>query len=249
METLQILLQSKNFDVNFEFQGCTPLYVACFRTAKLLLQYPSVNVNKLSSGESPLHLAVKSSNAAMLKLLLDHKDILVNTLNIHNETALITGLRLETVPWDCINLLLGHEGIQTDKALFWAVKRSQESKVQCKELFDFIKYLCKKPDLDLNYSQPGGTLPILWAYVNSKEVFQVLLSHPRLDINSKDADGKSLLQVACDKSDTVTVLRMIDTPNIDVNILLSSGKTILHFFIELSNHIAIDKVIKLINTT
>jgi ankyrin repeat protein len=148
-----------------------------------------MNVNAmLNTGGTPLFTAYVFNKIEIFKLILAHPKVDVNCVDVDNFSLLFK---------------LCHE-----------------------VRFDLVELLIKKPNLKINY---GGNDPDEWTplmvtcstYGYSKiniENVKLLLSHPDIDVNIQDTDGRTALLIACKGGYLEIVKLLIDKSKINFDI-------------------------------
>jgi ankyrin repeat protein len=152
--------------------------------------HSGMNVNAmLNSGGTPLYTAYLYNRFEIFELLLSHPQIDVNCVDVDNFSLLFK---------------LCHE-----------------------TRFDYVKLLLKNPTLKINY---GGNdsdewTPLMitcfqYGYHKNMSIdnIKMLLSHPDIDVNIQDGDGRTALSIACNGGHVNIVKLLINKSKINFDI-------------------------------
>ena len=152
------------------------------RIVELLMKREDVEINKADHhGRTALYFATLIKNWAIVKQLLQRKDIVVNGGKF-GKTPLIEAAACGME--DIVELLLERSDIdvnEVDKhgqtSLMRAIKNGHET---------VVKYLLQHPHIDVNnmFGYSGGFTPLMWAVHYRREtIVQDLLKHPKIDVD------------------------------------------------------------------
>lgn len=193
-------------DVNFvdnnpeeeeeEDQDKTPLHWAAERgnvPIGLTLIQAGANLNSLDvRGDTPLMLAAYEGNTDFVVLLLEQT-------GLDLKDALSEATRHGHL--EIVNLLLD-SGADPNKdvrvwepPLFGAINESNTHRRNKETMVEIIKSLLKH-GADINFQYRGGATPLMWTISKPKEVVNVLLADPNLNIDIQDNSGRTALYKA-----------------------------------------------------
>lgn len=240
---VKLLLNHPNINPNIlDKWGQTPLHIACGRletkVVQLLLDHPNINPNvqikhKYNGWYSTLHYACIISNQEIVKLLLNHPNIDPNIQNNDEQTPLHIACEDtdHSIDKEIIQLLLQHPNIDPH-----AKDRWNQSPLHIDNI-NIIKLFLKHPKVNPNAvtDRYHDRYNILHEHSllhrackkSNKELVQLLLQHPNIDVNIQDLDNNTPLHFLCfeegkfegdygeDKYRLIELL--LQHPNINVN--------------------------------
>ncbi|WP_297276777.1 ankyrin repeat domain-containing protein [uncultured Brachyspira sp.] len=199
-----------------------------------------IDVNSVNSeGWSALHIAVKANNSAILRELLSHKRINMNS-KLPADTVLTEGdnvwyadgqtpLLLASYYGysDIVTMLLNYgadilakDDIDEAMAIHIAAARGYASVVSA--ILDSNSAKNSGRDI-VNIGDNTGTTPLMWAAMNNQVSIIALLMKYQLDINLQDDDGWTALHFAV-ASDSYRATEILLRNNADANISDFDGK-------------------------
>ncbi|KAL7266228.1 hypothetical protein RUND412_011235, partial [Rhizina undulata] len=184
------------------------------------------NVNaETSDGTTPLHAAAWRGNEAVVRLLLEHKDVDVNAKTNDGETPLyVAALGGNKV---VVRLLLAHKDVDVNaktndgETPLYAAASTGEDAV--------VRLLLAHKDVDVNAKPNDGETPlyaaVLWGY---EAVVRLLLAHKDVDVNAKTNDGETPLYAVASTGDDAMVRLLLAHKDVDVNAKDNNGETLLY---------------------
>lgn len=165
--------------------GCTPLYSAVKYLREYdvysLLKIPGIDVNKADArGIAPLHWAIvqacNSSAINIVRLLLSHHDIDVNTADEDGHTPLLLAINKGYI--DAARLLLQHPDIDVNKA---DNNGRTPLCLACsiQHYYPFVELLLSHPSIQINKTDKDGRKPIDIAKKSPRlcNIAELLYSH------------------------------------------------------------------------
>ena len=252
---VHVLVTYKGIDVNNrDYTDATPLYLACengqVEVVNELLSCPDINVNQPDNfGETPLFAASSLNNprkTETIAALLKHEGINVNAVNSRGTTPLHACA--ENSDEEAVKLLLSRpEIIPNVRDNFgWTPLHSASSVGN----YEAIKALIENGKCDVNATDASGKTSLFWAISaarNESESFDpiiaVKLLLPLTDVNIKNIEGKTVLHIAMEITNTEILEELLKTPSLDVNIQDEKGDTALHIAITENNEDAVDMLL------
>jgi len=250
---VKLLIKEYDVDVNSQGEyGYTPLHRAAeggyTKIVKLLLELNGVDVNAKSiDGSSPLHYAVKWGYTEVVKLLLGTPDIEVNSENNGGVTSLLVALKNSRPgKTEIVDLLLSAPGINVNARDNTGYGRNYTPLHVAAKLGrpEIAKLLLQAP-VEINALDDNGFTPLLTAIAfTNTEIVKMLLKVPEVDVKKGDKFCQTPLElavgiladnyggtVAAYKREYEIVELLLAMPNIDVNLAMSDGETLLYFAI------------------
>lgn len=203
-----------------------------YKMARLLLDMPGIDVNKADLlGNTPLIYAIEKDFSHMTEILLNKENILVNQADDFGNTPLIIACtmgapdlveRLLLMPEIDVNIV----NTSGNTALVVAITTTLTN-------LTVIKSLLQHPDMDPNVCGLGekdgvGFDGILYAplthaiWDQKREVTNLLLEHPRINVNQYDSKGYTVLlaAIAINKRTDVfdAIIALLNHNDIDINL-------------------------------
>lgn len=98
------------------------------------------------------------------------------------------------------------------------------------------KVLSLYPNIDINYRTNKDEGPIhiytsalIEAIPKSTKIIELLLNHPKIDVNITDEDGNTPLHLLCERNTEINKIKLLlNHPNININAQNKRGNTPLH---------------------
>lgn len=266
-EIFDLLLAHKDIDVNIKNNmGVTPLFYAAekglIELAKKMINHPDIDVNKITSGYTPLTVAIISKNIEIVMCLLQHERIDVNLFVLDNVFApLHIATQSENIK--AVRELLKHENIIVNKrncygqtALYIATNRG------CN---DIIKLLLQQENIDPNIpgndccmqhlstqydtntpEQPvsDGFAPLhIASFLDNLEAVKMLLDLSNTNVNAQSNAGVTALHIAAYHGNVRVVQALLMRNDLNMNIIDNNGMTALHIAAERMHEKIIDVLI------
>ena len=227
IEVVRRLLQEPSVDLNQkDFTGRTALFNAADRghheIVELLLQQDGIQADATTDDMfTPLQQALFQQHQKVVKLLLDRRDVNVNFKGGADQTPLWSASGYED---EILQMLLNREDIDVnlqgrfeETPLYHATKFAGLSSTQM--LLD--------SGAEPNTGNWEGQTPLGWAAAEGKEdKIELLLGHPKTDINRREHSGKSPLSRAAENGHTKSV-RLLIAKGADASSVDKEGKTAL----------------------
>ena len=244
---VSFLLQS----LSFKFDTNSSLHVAClhghFEIVKLLLDHLTENPrpgyinDKNEMGDTPLMVACHQKKAEIVKLLLKQDDLQINLQDDEGETAF--NYACQHLSLECVKLLLQHPNIE--------IKNNRE----LLPLHNLVNLESTNLDWIIDTSFP---FCLVIEESTSKrfmeewtKMFEFLCSLPDIDINDRDAKGRTVLHCACMRwrnnpgtKNELRLLKMIlQQPIVDINAPDENGDTALRIAVKADNSEIIQEIV------
>ena len=197
-----------------------------------LLIAVGADVNQADSdGWTALYWAVGNRNPQCMNLLLGAPGIDVNKAANNGETPLYRAVESEKP--NAVKALLEVSGIDVNKAdsegrtPLW--RAAESGNVQC------VKLLLGAEGIDLNRKDNDGRTPLYQAFDNAyhNECAMLLLQTP--GVTSTAEERSTFLRWSVDRNHANSVKYLLATPDIDVNLADSDGRTALYCAVDNSN--------------
>ena len=175
-------------------QDCNQNYIRCIN---ILLSTPGVDVNrKNGTGNSALHLAVKTESAECLQAILSKSGGNLNEKNNDGITAL--HLAAEQADGKCLRLLLASPEIMVNvcdsEGKTPLLRAAQKGNDAC------VQLLLSAPGIDINRPDASGRTPLTAvAERGHHECVRLLSQDNRTELFARDAKGMTALHYACCK--------------------------------------------------
>ena len=216
LEKVRDILSNKKADINsYDAEGFTPLARLIQdptdqpevreQIADLLFKEALLNVNRGdSSGDSPLHMAIRKRNSAFVNRLLEDKRIRLNMKVAKN------------MPY-CTPLLTAIKGTDT--------KDDAERGTS----LQILKTLLNLKDLDVNMNCEG-VLPLTEIVkIADNEAISLFLDKQDLLVNARDKDGNGVLHAALQHCSINSAFKMLSKiTNVNFDLQDKNGNTALH---------------------
>lgn len=175
-------------------QDCNQNYIRCIN---ILLSTPGVDVNrKNGTGNSALHLAVKTESAECLQAILSKSGVNLNDKNNDGNTAL--HLAAEQADGKCLRLLLASPEIMVNvcdsEGKTPLLRAAQKGNDAC------VQLLLSAPGIDINRPDASGRTPLTAvAERGHHECVRLLSQDNRTELLARDSKGMTALHYACCK--------------------------------------------------
>lgn len=175
-------------------QECHQNYIRC---VTILLSTPGVDVNrKTGTGDSALHLAVKTESAECLQAILSKSGVNLNDNNNDGNTAL--HLAADQADGKCLRLLLISPEIMVNvcdsEGKTPLLRAAQKGNDAC------VQLLLSTPGIDINQPDASGRTPLTAAAERGHhECVRLLSQDNRTELLARDAKGMTALHYACCK--------------------------------------------------
>ena len=218
------LLHGLGFDPNKldKLNGLTPLIKAIKKRAdnvvRLLLSYPDVDYNhKDNYSVSPLMYSCQYGLKEFVKLLLQKPNININETDNGNQTTLIKAVLTGQV--EIVQILLESKGIDINfqdshgqSPLFYACLTGN---------LDILTILLADGRTDANIKNSQGWIPLMiFSQYGRPDVVRILcLSNKDINVNDKDVNGATALEIACIYHQNDVIKELIQFPKIDLNVI------------------------------
>jgi len=202
-EEVKELLQSSEIDINWQdsrFSG-TPFYIACehghFEIVKLLLNDQRIEINKVFCRRTPFWIACSNGWIEIVKLLLKDERVDINKADRYDHTPFWISCRYGYI--EIVKLLLSDQRVD--------IYKTEEdgctpfSIACCRGHIEIVKLLLNDERIDVNKANKYGWTPFHLAcrYGEIETVKLLLACRREIDINKKDGDGKTALDIAREK--------------------------------------------------
>ena len=211
-EDLCRLLFEHNADVNIQDNlGYSPLHWCAFKgnenLCRLLLEHNAdVNIQD-ADGYTPLHLCAREGNENLCRLLLEHNAD-VNIQGEDGDTTLHWCVRKGKE--NLCRLLLEHnadvniQGRGGKTPLHWCASKGNEN--LCRLLLEH--------NADVNMKDYSGYTPLQLSvrdhYMFSGKIIDLLVTYGAQNIDIRDAEGRTLLQMAVKWGNALAVKKLVD---------------------------------------
>lgn len=178
---------------------------------------------RLGIDETPLIVAAKGNQEAIVKLLLEYPDTEINARDYYGADALTSAAARGYT--NIIKLLLQAPDIdinsssyQGNTALIHAATTDEKT----------VAALLEAPTIDVNCQNNYGTTPLMCATASKKEkIVKLLLKAPGIDVNMKAKSGSTTLIWATAHNHKNIVKLLLDAPDIDIFVQNRWGNTCL----------------------
>ncbi|MFA5958985.1 MAG: ankyrin repeat domain-containing protein [Tatlockia sp.] len=264
---VNLLLMFNIVNINTQDKwGNTPLHIATeyghYKLVEMLLKHPEIMPNiKNVDEKTPLHLscqkkpyeasyiASKENNIKILYALINHPGILVNATGVRgwsplgvacfwrNQESVFALLSKEKIDVNIQNeegntpLHIAHINTDYDQG---APLVELESKMS----LPIVNALLAREDINVNIKNKKGETPLhvdvrLGEYYLAKKI----MKYPYTKINEQNNKGETPLHLACKEGFEKTVLALLNSPDIDVELIDHSGKTASYYASKNNNHV------------
>jgi ankyrin repeat protein len=182
---------------------------------KLLLAQKNIQVNSTAEqGLTALMMAVISGNTAVLKAILEHKDLDANAkcqdtevLEGASTLGLIAGKGAE----DMARLMLEHPDIDPELPDMWG--RTPLARAAIQGHVGMVKLLLERNDVSVNSFDANGDTPLIHAAEEGEKlVVQELLNQVQIQVAAINDDGQTALTAAAFQGHECIVQMLLD-PN------------------------------------
>ncbi|GBN68931.1 Ankyrin-2 [Araneus ventricosus] len=234
-EKVNYLMKQPGIEVNtVDRNGNTPLHLAAEKghagVVKIFLESEDINVNaknldksklvypvhsgddaarkKLTNGKAALHLAVKNGHFEVVKLLINHIEIDVNTMDKYGQSCL--QLAVSNNFTEIGKLLLNH--IKIDPNVQYPCNdyyTALHTAIECRNM-EIIGALINHPDIDLNIKERYKGLTPFHMVVEEGNlpVVEIMLQHPATNVNTVDKYIQTPLYT-CVKKGNVNMVELL----------------------------------------
>jgi len=194
LEMVQLLLQDPRVDVNQkDLKSASAFYIACrngeLEIVKLMTKRKDVRINEtiIENGWTPLMIACELGHHDIVNVLLELESIQLNLINKHGETALFIACR--NGHSEIVKLMLEQDSLDVnicnnygDNPLLTACSFGHIKVVE-------LLLRCRKVTHINSRNQDGSTAFYIACEEGQKEIIQLLLNSPIVDINQSDYSG------------------------------------------------------------
>ncbi len=230
------------------------------KTVQNMLRLSDIQNKKLANGEMPLHFAIRSGSATVVKYLLgnaqanplakDHQGLTAfDHAFIKNDTqmiALVLGSTLGTqIPESAIPAKGDIPELQLINQEIAGLRRPPVSKLpplHAAAFLDDLKGLEKHAGSDLNGVDANGMTALHYAVLGGREAVVKWLLAKGAKLDAKASNGMNLLHFAAISGSEPILKCLLDTKKFDLNAADGRGRTPLHFAIA-SDKIAIARTL------
>jgi len=166
-------------------------------------------------GQTPLFVAAKVGRAPVVKLLLSHAGIDVNTPDTLGRTPLY--IAAVNGHEEAVRLLLSDARVSVNTKeyssswtpLIMAARYGHEK---------VVRLLLDHPEINVNAQTAYGETPLNFAAVNGREVVvKMLIEDKRVDINLENCNGWTPLRSAAESSQEDVMRLLLDCEGIDIS--------------------------------
>jgi ankyrin repeat protein len=232
---VKILLQHPNIDLIAKDQfGFCPLKLAIYRhnlaITKILLQHPQIKDNAALSALA-LNWAIERGYPFIIKLLLQQPQIDVNARDAFGRIALHKAITrpLDSYWADIVKVMLKNPRIDVNARD--ALGHSALTLAVCKGDLVRVHVLLQHPQIDVNVKDNEG-ISVLEKIIDQKnldivdcvamsmrkvekehlDMLDLLLQHPKIDVNLKNNEGICVLEKAIDRKNVDIIERLLQHP-------------------------------------
>ena len=215
----------KNINVG-DKAGFTALHHAvesgCFDIVRLLLKVDEIDPNEPSNDDRyPIHLAASKKDAAILKLLMDHKKTNINVCGSAGQTAL--DIAKELGHKEIESILVSRNGmrasdvdvsmnlskIDVDTVLHRLFELTDTRFATEDEVSEKVREFLEKGN-DINVRDENGRTALhIAAKGGYLETFKALLNQEGIKVNAEDKKGYTPLHIACKKGNLLVVKELL----------------------------------------
>jgi len=208
MKILMILVQMDcNFNVSIDDQGNTPLMffimIRDFNSINYIMSFNrKLNVSlKNKEGDSAFSLSQKIGNRELAVRIMKHKSFNFDYLDKYNNSLLMNYVCIGKVNLIAEVLkkrysLLNEVNNNKESPLIIAVKLNKK---------DVVKYLISQPKINLDQQDINGNTAIHYSVLDRNTDFTNILALKGANINLKNNDNKSPLDIAYDMKNTILI--------------------------------------------
>lgn len=214
VDCVKLLLSNKNTLVNYQdVLGNSALHIAIINKnmeiTQLLLKDWRININSSNSNmETTLHLLAKWCEPSLVLLVTQHKNLEVNLLDIHDQSALdlcIDKYIQEPTPnkLECIYILLNVPTIKIHKIHMHK---------------DLIYLFINHPNFNINsYIDTNDTILTYSCRNGDKQLFEIAIGNPKININQPCRDTTTAIDITLQNYNTDFFMKLIDREDIIVD--------------------------------
>ncbi|CAN9349704.1 unnamed protein product [Alternaria sp. RS040] len=228
------LLATGGFDVNerpSHYCGLLKAAVSFKHVAvtKLLLDQNGLDVNKVDTwrrdgleAQTSLHLAANRGLEEMVKLLLSHPDIDVNSQGPSGRTPLHAATNNGCM--EIIVLLLAHPGIDVNSLEDYGGGTPLHAAAS-HNYMEILVLLLARPDVDVNLQDRSGDTPLhIAARRGCKEIFVLLLAQADIDLTLRNSSHHTPLYLAAYHGHEELVGMLLDKPESEARLDIGQNK-------------------------
>lgn len=217
LETVKIMKDKVNVNATNNM-GKTALMLTCVVpnvdiVAMLLkIDYIKVNAQTPKKKESALHFACNRQNVQIVKLLLEHKDIDVNLLDVYSKPAFDRAFQWNTPSIEFIKLMVQRNDID--------YTNTQYLEQPCKDSnIDAVKLLLSVKNMPVNWGESSNVLTACMKseHLLNLDIIRMLLKRRDVDINVMYRT-ETLFFHACQFSRPDVAIMMLERDDLVVDI-------------------------------
>lgn len=248
------LLKDPGLDVNLRVDSMSPLYIACLREmediVKMLLDDPRVDPNLEGPDKAP---AIHICDNGILKLLVNHprisiKDLeglycdLIKKVNSERLEIVLSNPLVDpnTLTKEGYNPLVYISGyIESIGVIVKNPRINVNLECPIDEICPLYKsckrghhttteYLLSHPDIDVNKAREDDKRTPLHALTeleSSWVLMNLLLSHPKINVNPRDIHGCTPFFYFCEKGIYNGAQKMLGDKRLEIDVMSNDGRT------------------------
>ena len=190
------------------------------KVKEALAKGANVNLRRQYDNFTPLMIAAFNGHTSIVELLLSNPDVDVNAIDDESSTALTHAVSYNRL--GAVELLLADPRVDVNcrTDMFGMTPLHIAAHIG---FVRAVEMLLDKSRVDVNAQcERVLTTPLSWAVMNSvsedvRQVVQLLLADPRVDVNCQEDTGLTPLHIAVSKNIIRTVEMLLAHPDIDLN--------------------------------
>lgn len=225
---LLVNLNVTNVNIQNETYGFTALHMAALNgfddCARIILQNPNCN-QRISDkkGRLALHIAAQHGYPNVIEVLLEHGGVTVNSRTDYGATALHVAVLANQV--ETVKYLLARKDMDVE-----AVTLADETALHCaarSRSEECAALILERGIKSVNTRDRDGWTPLHYAS-RCIEVFQMLLGHKSVDVNSQSNSGTSPLHLVVAANDVERIAALFQCSGLNVNVKDKDGWCPIH---------------------